>query len=80
MSEEQAQPSPMGESISLSDLQNLLQIVDIAAERGAFKAAEFTQVGAVRDKLSTFLESVAEAQAEAAKAAESVADTEVVEG
>jgi len=42
--------------ITLVDLQNTLRIIDVAAERGAFKGGELTSVGAVRDKLAAFLE------------------------
>lgn len=52
------------ESINLSDLGTLLQIVDLATQRGAFRGAELTQVGAVFDKLNTFLSYVQQQQAE----------------
>ena len=58
-----------GPQISLVDLQNALRIMDVAAERGAFKGHELTSVGAVRDKLAGFLDAVApkeEAEAPAA--------------
>ena len=61
MSEEATQP----ESISLNDLQLCLQVIDLATERGAFRGPELSQIGAVRDKLATFLDFVAAAQAEA---------------
>ena len=65
-SAEQAVP----ESISLNDLQLLLQIVDLASKRGAFGGAELTQVGSIFDKLNAFLSYVAEQQAAAAEAEE----------
>lgn len=68
--------TPQAESISLADLQTLLQIVDLGAERGAFKGSELSQVGATRDKLNAFLVSVAAAQ-EAAK--ESAEETQSVD-
>jgi len=43
-------------SISIVDIQNVLQIIDVAAQRGAFRGNELTQVGTVRDKISNFLE------------------------
>ena len=43
------------ESINLTDLGTLLQIVDLATQRGAFRGAELSQVVAVFDKLNTFL-------------------------
>jgi len=52
------------ESINLSDLGTLLQIVDLSTQRGAFRGAELTQVGAVFDKLNTFLAYVQAQQAE----------------
>lgn len=61
MSEEQTTQQP--ESINLSDLSALLEIVDIATTRGAFKGNELSQVGAVYDKLNVFLTFVAEQQA-----------------
>jgi hypothetical protein len=42
--------------ITLADLQNALNIIDVAAERGTFKGGELSTVGGVRDKLSAFLE------------------------
>jgi len=52
--------------ITVADLGALRGIVDLAASRGAFRGAELTQVGAVYDKLTTFLNDVmAQAQATA---------------
>lgn len=78
MAEEQAQvteeavESTVPESVNLSDLGTLLQIVDLATQRGAFRGAELSQVGAVFDKLNAFLSYVQEQQqaAQAAQAAE----------
>jgi len=56
------------ESISLADLQVLLNIVDLASKRGAFQGAELSQVGAMFDKLNAFLSYVGEQQAAAAEA------------
>jgi hypothetical protein len=53
MAEETQAESPQ---ITLVDLQNTLRIIDVAAERGAFKGGELTSVGSVRDKLAAFLE------------------------
>jgi uncharacterized protein YggE len=52
--------------ITVADLDALRSIIDLAATRGAFQGAELSQVGAVYDKLTTFLNSVvAQAQASA---------------
>ena len=59
------------ESVSLNDLQLLANIVDLASQRGAFRGAELTQVGAVFDKLQAFLGFVAKQQQERAEQEES---------
>jgi hypothetical protein len=47
-------------TLQVQDLQNLLQVVDYAAEQGAFKGwSTISQVFAVRQKLNAFLQSVA---------------------
>jgi len=52
--------------ITVADLDALRSIIDLAATRGAFQGAELSQVGAVYDKLTIFLNSVvAQAQASA---------------
>lgn len=72
MTEQVQQP----ESISVNDLNALLQIVDLATSRGAFRGAELTQVGTVFDKLNTFLSFVAaQQQATEEAATESEEDT-----
>ena len=57
--------------ITVADLGALHAIVDLAAQRGAFRGAELAKVGAVYDKLTIFLNAVT-AQA----AAEAEGDTE----
>lgn len=52
------------ESINLSDLGVLLQIVDLATQRGAFRGAELSQVGTVFDKLNAFLSYIQAQQAQ----------------
>ena len=57
--------------ITVADLDTIKNIIDLACTRGAFRGAELSQVGAVYDKLNTFLESViAQAQAQEASNAE----------
>lgn len=51
-----AAPAP---ELSISDLQNLRAIVDTAARRGAFQAAEMSAVGSVFDRVNAFLNAVA---------------------
>jgi len=71
----EAEGTEVPESIGLQDLQILAQIVDLASQRGAFRGNELTQVGAVFDKLSTFLNFVAE-QNKANEEAEAEAEAE----
>ena len=80
--EEQAIPEAgqdVPESISLVDLQTLLQIVDLASQRGAFRGAEMTQVGAIFDKLNAFLSYVAAQQEANAEANAEEGDSEEAE-
>lgn len=44
--------------LTLTDLQNLRSIIDVASRRGAFGAAELSSVGTAFDKLDRFLTSV----------------------
>ena len=48
--------------LGVQDLQNAAQIIDIAMSRGAFRANEAAQVGAVYNKIEAFIKSVAEQQ------------------
>jgi len=52
--------------LTVSDLAGIQQLMDAAASRGAFRAAEMHQVGAIYNKLTAFLESIA-AQQQAAQ-------------
>jgi hypothetical protein len=48
--------------LTISDLQNIRTLIDVASRRGAFGAAEMSSVGATFDRLNTFLNSVAPPQ------------------
>jgi len=53
------------QSITISDLDQIKQIIDVATQRGAFRAEELSHVGAVYDRLVAFLAAiVAQAQAQ----------------
>jgi len=54
----------MDEQITISDLDALKNLINLACGRGAFRAEEMTQIGILYDKLDKFL-TVAVAQAEA---------------
>lgn len=63
MSEEQAQ-------IAISDLVLAANIIDLATQRGAFKAAEAAQVGVCFEKLVAFIKANSPAPEEAETATE----------
>jgi len=58
---EAPQGEQQGPALSLEELNMLMQIVDLAIQRGAFRGNEISQVGAVYDKLNAFLGAVAQA-------------------
>ena len=50
-------------SLTIADLNLVVQIIDIATQRGAFRAPELKMVGELYDKTQEFLKEVAEQQA-----------------
>lgn len=46
--------------ISVTDIFNAQQVIKVAMDRGTFKAEEYSQVGAVFDKLSQYIKAVQE--------------------
>ena len=70
------------ETITITDLDTLKNIVDLASTRGAFRGAELSQVGAIYDKLSAFLAAIIEqAQIQEESAAKSAkADANQTQG
>ena len=75
----ETQENNVPESISLQDLQVLLQIVDLASSRGAFRGPELTQVGAIFDKLNSFLTFISQQQREKAEAEAKASEVSVEE-
>jgi hypothetical protein len=69
----EAQQAPAGPELSITDLQNLRAIVDLASKRGAFSGAELSAVGQVFDRLNTFLNTITQ---QASTSADETADTE----
>ncbi len=59
--------------ININDLENVVRIIDAAAERGAFKGSELTSVGTVRDKVAAFLAAIPSNE-DAAETAETTAE------
>jgi hypothetical protein len=56
---QEEQALPQGAELNLNDLAALRSIVDVATQRGAFKASELESVGKIYNKLNGFLEVVA---------------------
>jgi hypothetical protein len=52
-----------GPDHNVSDLAALRSIIEVATQRGAFKAAELEAVGKTFNKLNTFLEAVSKKEA-----------------
>lgn len=57
-----AQQSP-GSDLNISDLLAVKSIIDIASQRGAFKANEMEAVGKTYNRINTFLETVSKKDA-----------------
>lgn len=58
-----AQAQQPAADLNISDLIALKNIIEIASQRGAFKATELEAVGKTFNKLNNFLESVAKKEA-----------------
>ena len=95
MSEEtktaEAQVAPAGEApqagvstapveLTVQDLGVLRSIIDVASQRGAFKANEMEAVGKTFNKLDAFLQTVQKAEEEAKKTKEGTAPAEAPKG
>lgn len=51
-------PQSTGADLNISDLNAIKSIIDVATQRGAFKAAELEAVGKIYNRLQSFLDSV----------------------
>jgi hypothetical protein len=60
------------DTITISDLDTIKNIINLAATRGAFRGEELSMVGTVYDKLTEFLSAVIQ-QAKAQEATNAVA-------
>jgi hypothetical protein len=60
--EVQAQAEQAAVDLTVQDLAGLRSIIEVASQRGAFKAQELEAVGKLFNKLNTFLEAVAKSQ------------------
>jgi len=67
-----APEGPRDDQLNLSDIRACVTIIDIVTKRGAFEGSELADVGAVRNRLDSFLTQAAAAQ-EAANPTEETA-------
>ncbi len=65
-----AAPEQTAPSVTVNDLVNIYNIIDLASKRGAFQANELSSVGAVANKVKEFVDHVQAAQKAAAEVAE----------
>jgi len=56
--QEAPQQSQPAADLNVSDLSAIKSIIDVATQRGAFRAAELEAVGKIYNKLSNFLDSI----------------------
>lgn len=54
--------APDATQLTIADLQAIAQVIDAAVRRGAFGASEVTEVGAIYNKLASFLKVIADQQ------------------
>jgi hypothetical protein len=62
---EQPEQLQQPEVITVTDLHSMLNIIQISAERGVFKAEQMEGVGSLYNKLARFIAAIAASQAQA---------------
>lgn len=68
MSEETQAPETQAEApaeapnLSVNDLGAVVSVIDLAVQRGAFKAAEAKQVGEIYERVASFVKFISEQQ------------------
>ena len=60
--QEPSAPIELPIQLSVQDLAAVVSVIDLAVQRGAFRAHEITQVGTVFDKVSQFVNTINKAQ------------------
>ena len=56
MSEETQTQEVNAPEVNIGDFGAILQIIDVASTRGAFKGQELSSVGAIRDRVAAFVD------------------------
>lgn len=62
--------------LTINDLINIRNLIDVVSTRGAFKATELTSVGYLFDKLNLFVNSAVKQQEESAQTNEDLSSKE----
>ena len=68
------------QTLSLAELDQLAQVIDLASSRGAFRGAELQTVGGLYNKLGSFLSMVKAQQEAASEAQQEGQDAEATSG
>lgn len=58
----EAAASQEAADLTITDLNNIKQVIDLASSRGAFRPSEMVAVGTVYSKLQNFLNSIPKTQ------------------
>ena len=53
--------NPTGDTLNLTDIAAVIQIIDVVTKRGAFEGNEMADVGAIRNRLEKFIKAAAPA-------------------
>ena len=75
---EQAVETQEAPQLSLQDIATSVQVIDICSRRGGFEGQELETVGALRNRLVTFLQANQQAGEDAPEGAVPEADVETV--
>jgi hypothetical protein len=59
---EAAAPTEEGTDLTINDLNGLRSVIDVATQRGAFKASELEVVGKIYNRLDKFLTAATKGQ------------------
>ena len=65
--ETQVEAQAEAPAVTVNDLVNVYAVIDLASKRGAFQAGELSAVGAVANKIKSFIDFVQASQAEQAE-------------
>jgi len=58
--------NPTGDTLNLTDIAAVIQIIDVVTKSGAFEGNEMADVGSIRNRLEKFIKAAAPAPTEAA--------------